>query len=159
MRLRMATIEDFAICKDFYEDFNIDFLYNYSDGIESSNEEVKLFDGWAVGNAGEEVFEQFWDVDTGAAYVFEDDNEEIIGFVGILKFMKFRWKLAKIALETDCQTLEVLTEIVDTLFCEKRIRELDVSTPLLAVQELLKKTGFKSVTFPPNYSYMRTKQR
>lgn len=164
MRLRRATTEDFAVSKDLYNDSSADMLYNNINSAEESQkfENGNLFAGLAdimPKEYHQELLQHFFEQDDGLAYVFEDDDENIIGFVGLLKITAFRWKLAKISVESDYQTLEVLTEIVEALLKEKQSKELDVSTPLQTVQEWLKKIGFKSIKYPDDYSYMRIKRR
>ena len=154
MRLRLTTIGDFEACKALSDKDRADVLYYDAEREEeSSNQSETLADNYFFSEedlkliAAEleftfERFMRYFDDNYGRIYVFEDDDENIIAYVKIFKIQGYRWKLAELQIEEECQTLEVFTQILNDLMKEKKIKEIDVCTPIESALEKLKAVGY-----------------
>lgn len=152
MMLRRATIEDYSVCKTIYDDFNNDMLYHCESSEETSVGQ-NLLDGIGDDPIFQEEshltlerYKRFFDDAYGRLYVFEDDEDDVIGFITLYKISRFRWKLATVSVIEESQTLEVLRQIMDDLNNEQQIVSIEACVPVSERRELLKKAGFQSHT-------------
>lgn len=169
MLLRRATTGDFEACKKLHDTDRADVLYydferaeeepNPSDTLAEnyffSEEDLKII--LAECEFTLERFTRYFDDDYGRIYMFEDDDENIIAYVKLFKIQGFRWKLAELQIEEECQTMEVFTQILNDLMKEKKIREVDVCTPIPSALEKLKAVGYRQTS--GSTMYLRRSKR
>lgn len=169
MLLRRATAGDFDPCKKLHDTDRADVLYydferveeepNPSDTLAEnyffSEEDLKMI--LAECEFTFERFNRYFDDDYGRIYVFEDDEDNVIAYVKLFKIQGFRWKLAELQIEEVCQTMEVFTQILNDLMKEKKIREIDVCTPIPSVLEKLKAIGYRQTS--GSTMYLRRSKR
>lgn len=169
MQLRRATNEDFNVCKCLLDDDLADVLYydyeqaeNESTQSESPRENPFFSEEDAKRISEDfkftpERFERYFDDEYGRIYLFEDDDKNVIAYIELFKIQGYRWKLARLQIEDECQTMEVFTQILNDLMKEKKIREIDVCTPIKSVLKKLRAVGYHQIS--QSTSYLRRSKK
>lgn len=154
MRLRRAIIEDFEACKELYDNPMTDVLYNDFEQAEEESDEKNLLDDFFLPEDFRfalEDYEHYFDDHYGRIYIFEDDDAKMIAYVKLFKIQGFRWKLAELRIEDECQTMEVIAQILNDLMLEKGIKEIDVCTPIPSVLKKLMSLGYHRTSSCTSY--------
>lgn len=156
MRIRKATENDFAEYVRLYNDSDAETIYRRNEDEEinpQKQQEAEKYFG--LDDPDSDWMKQLEEYNRRTpekflADITSRDNRiiiiqnsyRIVGFIELYLIKRFEWKIAFICIERRYQTSKVLSELMQYLFKEEKMRQLDVCTLGGKFDKVLESVGF-----------------